>query len=160
MPFSNTVFRHPMEFLPRCHVSGRSQEFRKAPMTPPHPWPQVCIWYVQSWNGADIETLAGPVSAGRAHFLVSRPPLNALTVLLPIPAYSWGRSSKCSSDYSENQYSSHIDAAREDFSQGLMPGKFLDCPLPFLRHIPSWIPGAGFQNTFARVARSECGPQA
>ncbi|PIL29143.1 hypothetical protein GSI_09192 [Ganoderma sinense ZZ0214-1] len=54
------------------------------------------------------------------------------------------------SDNGDNQYSGHIDAALEGFSQGLMPGKFLVGLLPFLRFVPSWVPGAGFQNTFAR----------
>ena len=49
-----------------------------------------------------------------------------------------------------NQYGGHIDAALAGFSQGLMPGRFLVGLLPFLRYVPSWVPGAGFQNTFAR----------
>nr|VWP02386.1 Hist_deacetyl domain-containing protein [Ganoderma boninense] len=53
------------------------------------------------------------------------------------------------SDDSTSEYTGHIDAALEGFSKGLMPGKFLVSMLPFLRHVPSWVPGAGFQNTFA-----------
>lgn len=30
------------------------------------------------------------------------------------------------------------------------PGHFLVEILPFLRHVPSWVPGAGFQRLFAK----------
>lgn len=50
----------------------------------------------------------------------------------------------------DNQFSYHIDSALEGFSRGLMPGKFLIGLFPFLQYVPSWVPGAGFQNTFAR----------
>lgn len=34
-------------------------------------------------------------------------------------------------------------------SEGLVPGKYLVEVLPFLRHVPAFVPGAGFQKSFA-----------
>ncbi|KZO94970.1 cytochrome P450 [Calocera viscosa TUFC12733] len=35
----------------------------------------------------------------------------------------------------------------EEFSEGCSPGRWMVDGLPFLKHVPAWIPGAGFQNT-------------
>lgn len=43
-----------------------------------------------------------------------------------------------------------IDAAMEGVAEGLTPGAFLVEYLPFLRHVPAWIPGAGFQTRLKR----------
>ncbi|KAL7280118.1 hypothetical protein ACG7TL_006535 [Trametes sanguinea] len=43
-----------------------------------------------------------------------------------------------------------IDAAMEGVALGLTPGAFLVEYLPFLRYIPQWFPGAGFQKPLAR----------
>ncbi|KAG6815618.1 hypothetical protein H0H87_012888, partial [Tephrocybe sp. NHM501043] len=37
------------------------------------------------------------------------------------------------------------DAASDQFSLATVPGKYLVDTLPFLRHVPAWFPGAGFQ---------------
>lgn len=38
-----------------------------------------------------------------------------------------------------------VEDAQEGVAQGLVPGKFLVQFLPFLRHVPAWLPGAGFK---------------
>ncbi|KAI1794923.1 cytochrome P450 [Ganoderma leucocontextum] len=43
-----------------------------------------------------------------------------------------------------------IDTAMEGVAVGLTPGAFLVEYLPFLRHIPEWLPGAGFQKKLRR----------
>ena len=43
-----------------------------------------------------------------------------------------------------------IDMAMEGVSVALTPGAFLVEYLPFLRHIPEWLPGAGFQKRLRR----------
>ena len=43
-----------------------------------------------------------------------------------------------------------IDTAMEGVSVALTPGAFLVEYLPFLRHIPEWLPGAGFQKRLRR----------
>ena len=43
-----------------------------------------------------------------------------------------------------------IDAALSGAPQGGVPGKFLIRYFPFLRFIPDFLPGAGFQKQFAR----------
>ncbi|EJF63527.1 cytochrome P450 [Dichomitus squalens LYAD-421 SS1] len=43
-----------------------------------------------------------------------------------------------------------IDAAMEGVAKGLTPGAFLVEYFPFLRHIPEWLPGAGFQKKLRR----------
>ena len=43
-----------------------------------------------------------------------------------------------------------IDTAMEGVSVGLTPGAFLVEYLPFLRHVPEWLPGAGFQKKLRR----------
>ncbi|KAI0769932.1 cytochrome P450 [Fomes fomentarius] len=43
-----------------------------------------------------------------------------------------------------------IDAAMEGVAEGLTPGAFLVEYLPFLRHVPAWVPGASFQTKLKR----------
>ncbi|KAI8994236.1 CyP450 monooxygenase [Trametes punicea] len=43
-----------------------------------------------------------------------------------------------------------VDLAMEGVALGLTPGAFLVEYLPFLRHVPAWVPGAGFQKRLAR----------
>ncbi|TFK92562.1 cytochrome P450 [Polyporus arcularius HHB13444] len=38
-----------------------------------------------------------------------------------------------------------VEDAQEGVAQGLVPGKFLVQFLPFLRHVPAWLPGAEFK---------------
>ena len=38
-----------------------------------------------------------------------------------------------------------VDTATEQFSLATSPGAFLVDVFPILRHVPSWMPGAGFQ---------------
>ncbi|KAK1983937.1 cytochrome P450 [Colletotrichum cereale] len=38
-----------------------------------------------------------------------------------------------------------IDETMENFSRGCVPGAFLVDIFPFLRYVPSWVPGAGFK---------------
>ncbi|TFK83547.1 cytochrome P450 [Polyporus arcularius HHB13444] len=43
-----------------------------------------------------------------------------------------------------------IEVAMEGVAEGLTPGAFLVEYLPFLRHVPAWLPGAGFQTRLKR----------
>ena len=43
-----------------------------------------------------------------------------------------------------------IDASMEAFAEGLVPGAFLVEYFPFLRYVPAWLPGAGFQKRLRR----------
>ena len=38
-----------------------------------------------------------------------------------------------------------VDTATEQFSLATSPGAFLVDVFPILRHVPAWLPGAGFQ---------------
>ncbi|KAI0767315.1 cytochrome P450 [Fomes fomentarius] len=49
-----------------------------------------------------------------------------------------------------DRYVSLIGLALEGPAQGLVPGKFWVEFLPFLKYVPAWVPGAGFQRKFAR----------
>jgi cytochrome P450 len=42
-----------------------------------------------------------------------------------------------------------VDEAMEQFSEATLPGRWMVDIFPFLQHIPSWIPGTGFQKTAA-----------
>jgi hypothetical protein len=39
------------------------------------------------------------------------------------------------------------DRATEQFSLSTTPGAFFVDVMPFLKHVPTWVPGAGFQRT-------------
>ena len=43
-----------------------------------------------------------------------------------------------------------IDASMEGVAEGLTPGAFLVEYFPALRHVPEWLPGAGFQKKLRR----------
>ena len=47
-------------------------------------------------------------------------------------------------------YAATFDVSSEGISQGLVPGKYIVEILPFLRHVPKWVPGFGFQADFER----------
>ena len=52
----------------------------------------------------------------------------------------------------QNERDEHIylvDAALDALGQAV-PGRFLIEVLPWLRYVPAWVPGAGFQTVFAR----------
>lgn len=42
-----------------------------------------------------------------------------------------------------------VDEAMEQFSEATIPGRWMVDIFPFLEHVPSWVPGTGFQNTAA-----------
>ena len=48
------------------------------------------------------------------------------------------------------KYAATFDVSSEGVSQGLVPGKYLVDLLPFLRHIPKWVPGFAWQADFER----------
>ncbi|KAI0751762.1 cytochrome P450 [Daedaleopsis nitida] len=50
----------------------------------------------------------------------------------------------------DHTYTAIGEAAIEGSIEGLVPGKFLVEFLPFLRHIPTWIPGAASQRLFSK----------
>ncbi|KER00066.1 hypothetical protein AUEXF2481DRAFT_31 [Aureobasidium subglaciale EXF-2481] len=42
-----------------------------------------------------------------------------------------------------------VDEAMEQFSEATIPGRWMVDIFPFLEHVPSWMPGAGFRKTAA-----------
>ncbi|KAG9735521.1 putative cytochrome P450, partial [Aureobasidium melanogenum] len=42
-----------------------------------------------------------------------------------------------------------VDEAMEQFSEAVVPGRWMVDVLPFLAKVPSWVPGTGFQKTAA-----------
>ncbi|OBZ67621.1 O-methylsterigmatocystin oxidoreductase [Grifola frondosa] len=49
----------------------------------------------------------------------------------------------------DTEYTATTESALEGVIEGLVPGRFWVEFFPFLRHIPSWVPGAGFQKKLA-----------
>ncbi|KAM5532989.1 hypothetical protein V8D89_013331 [Ganoderma adspersum] len=49
-----------------------------------------------------------------------------------------------------SKYAATFDVSSEGVSQGLVPGKYLVDLLPFLRHVPKWVPGFAWQADFER----------
>ena len=49
-----------------------------------------------------------------------------------------------------NEYAATFDVSAEGISQGLVPGKYIVELLPFLKGVPKWVPGFGFQADFER----------
>ncbi|TBU44104.1 hypothetical protein BD309DRAFT_959187 [Dichomitus squalens] len=47
-----------------------------------------------------------------------------------------------------NKYTLSVNSALEGIHEGLIPGKWLIEMLPILRHIPAWMPGAGWEQKF------------
>ncbi|KAK7032791.1 cytochrome P450 [Favolaschia claudopus] len=45
-----------------------------------------------------------------------------------------------------DEYISTADAILDIFLEALTPGKFLVDAIPLLKHVPAWVPGAGFQH--------------
>ena len=49
----------------------------------------------------------------------------------------------------EDEYLSLAEQGNDIFHKAFVPGKYLVETLPFLRHVPAWLPGAGFQRDAA-----------
>ncbi|KAH9929106.1 O-methylsterigmatocystin oxidoreductase [Epithele typhae] len=49
-----------------------------------------------------------------------------------------------------DKYSEAMSTAIVSVSEGLVPGRFMVQYFPFLRYVPSWFPGGGFQKQFAQ----------
>ncbi|KAJ2932187.1 hypothetical protein H1R20_g4913, partial [Candolleomyces eurysporus] len=57
-------------------------------------------------------------------------------------------------DIRQNETLIHdADTLASAFTEAAVPGKFLVNIFPFLKHVPSWLPGAGFQKHFAELAQ-------
>jgi len=54
---------------------------------------------------------------------------------------------------SDDPYISTAEIAVNGFAEAGIPGSFLVDYLPFLKYIPSWMPGAGFKRKAAYWAR-------
>ena len=55
-------------------------------------------------------------------------------------------------DMNQNELFIHnAESIVSAFGDSIAPGKYLVNILPFLRHVPEWVPGAGFQKTFKKV---------
>nr|BAK09500.1 cytochrome P450 [Postia placenta] len=52
----------------------------------------------------------------------------------------------------EDYYVKLAEQVAEDFSRAVQPGKFLVDSLPFLMHVPDWMPGTGFKATAGAMA--------
>jgi len=46
---------------------------------------------------------------------------------------------------SDDPYISRAEVALDGFSAAAVPGSYLVDFFPFLKHVPSWLPGAGFK---------------
>ena len=49
-----------------------------------------------------------------------------------------------------DQYVLMAEESMDAVANGLVAGKFLVELLPFLRYVPSWLPGAGWKRLFAK----------
>ncbi|TEB29702.1 O-methylsterigmatocystin oxidoreductase [Coprinellus micaceus] len=55
-------------------------------------------------------------------------------------------------DMNQNELFIHnAESIVSAFGDSIAPGKYLVNTFPLLRHVPDWIPGAGFQKTFKKV---------
>ena len=52
---------------------------------------------------------------------------------------------------SDDPYISMAEVALNGLAEAGIPGAFWVDSFPFLKHVPSWFPGAGFQNKATRV---------
>ena len=52
---------------------------------------------------------------------------------------------------SDDPYISIAEEVLKGIAEAGIPGAFLVDSFPFLKYVPSWFPGAGFQNMAARV---------
>ena len=51
----------------------------------------------------------------------------------------------------DDPYIGLVGEAMDQFSEAFRPGAYLVDALPFLRYVPSWVPGTGFLHRFAHV---------
>ena len=49
-----------------------------------------------------------------------------------------------------SRYAATFEVSSESVTQGLVPGKYLVDVLPFLKHVPKWVPGFAWQADFER----------
>jgi hypothetical protein len=55
-------------------------------------------------------------------------------------------------DMNQNELFIHnAESIVSAFGDSIAPGKYLVNTFPLLRHVPDWVPGAGFQKTFKKV---------
>ena len=55
-------------------------------------------------------------------------------------------------DMSQNELFIHnAQSIVEAFANAMTPGKYWVNVFPVLRHVPEWVPGAGFQKTFRKT---------
>ena len=52
-------------------------------------------------------------------------------------------------EHTDDPYVSQLEQVMETVADAFTPGKYLIEILPILRLVPGWVPGAGFQKTFA-----------
>ena len=52
-------------------------------------------------------------------------------------------------EHTDDLYVSRLEQVLEAIADAFTPGKYLVEILPVLRFVPGWVPGAGFQKTFA-----------
>ena len=52
-------------------------------------------------------------------------------------------------DHTDDPYVSRLEQVMEVVADAFTPGKYLVEIFPVLRFVPGWVPGAGFQKTFA-----------
>ncbi|OBZ67543.1 O-methylsterigmatocystin oxidoreductase [Grifola frondosa] len=57
----------------------------------------------------------------------------------------------------DDKYFFLLEKASESTAEGLVSGTFLVEFIPFLKYIPSWVPGAGFQKKFAEWRAASAG---
>ena len=49
-----------------------------------------------------------------------------------------------------DEYIAMLETAMEDFVDAMSPGKYLVEFLPFLKYVPTWVPGAHVQRLFVK----------
>ncbi len=49
----------------------------------------------------------------------------------------------------EDEYLSLAEEGNDIFQKAFVPGKYLVETFPFLKHVPAWLPGAGFRRDAA-----------
>jgi hypothetical protein len=57
-------------------------------------------------------------------------------------------------DIGKNKSVIHVaETLVREFGEAITPGRFLVNSFPAFKHIPGWVPGAGFQRYFAGLAQ-------
>ena len=57
-------------------------------------------------------------------------------------------------DIGKNRSVIHVaETLVREFGEAITPGRFLVNSFPVFKHIPGWLPGAGFQRYFAELAQ-------